>query len=305
MGVATASGAEEWAQVLTTSFVPLAVGALPDTFTGTVEQRAVGADLQLSAVDCGPSQVSRTGRLARASTTDDLLFAMHLGGLGVVEQHGRAVELVPGTAVMYDTSQPYELRFPSRIQELVLQVPRRSIPLDQAALSDACARRIDGTHPTLRILRAFSTELLNVAGDLNPRERHDISHTAAGLIGSVLSSHRTDTDPAGDTALFHRITQYIRDNLGDPTLTAQTLADTHHISLRYLYLLFDKQGCTPAARIREQRLRAAHHDLATGPPRQKIAVVAARYGFNDVTTFTRAFRRHFGTTPLGWRQTAA
>lgn len=70
------------------------------------------------------------------------------------------------------------------------------------------------------------------------------------------------------------------------------------VSLRFTAELFSADGTSPAAFIRAERLRAAHRILAD--PRYAtltVSAIAARCGFTDRTTFTRAFVRAYGLTP--------
>lgn len=105
--------------------------------------------------------------------------------------------------------------------------------------------------------------------------------------------------------MLQRITRFIDNNLGDPDLTPQAVADRHDISLRTLYDLFRGQSASVAARIRQARLERAHADLArqelSGLPVQTIAV---RWGFASATAFSRAFRDAYGTTPTEHRATS-
>ena len=41
--------------------------------------------------------------------------------------------------------------------------------------------------------------------------------------------------------------------------------------------------------------------LASGTPSLTISEIAYRAGFNDLSTFNREFRRHFGATPSEFR----
>ena len=72
------------------------------------------------------------------------------------------------------------------------------------------------------------------------------------------------------------------------------------ISLRYLHQLFQGTGETAAEHLRRRRLERAHRLLATaGLP---VTHVAYTCGFASPSTFSRAFRAHFGITPSESRE---
>jgi AraC-like DNA-binding protein len=87
---------------------------------------------------------------------------------------------------------------------------------------------------------------------------------------------------------------FVAENVTDPRLSPEVLAHTHHISLRLLQSLFSDCGLSPASYIREQRLAHAKALLCRGETVTRSALLS---GFSDPGTFTRAFRRRYGSTP--------
>ncbi|MHC5908344.1 helix-turn-helix transcriptional regulator, partial [Streptomyces sp. S6] len=109
--------------------------------------------------------------------------------------------------------------------------------------------------------------------------------------------------PTGKEALLAAMRGYVREHLADPALTPEAIARRHRVSPRYTADLFAADGTSPAAFIRTERLRAAHL-LLTDPRYTDLTVsaTAARCGFSDRTTFTRAFVRTYGRTPAELRR---
>jgi AraC-like DNA-binding protein len=96
---------------------------------------------------------------------------------------------------------------------------------------------------------------------------------------------------------------HVREHLADPRLQVGDLARRHHVSVSYVYTLFGRIGTTPAAYLREQRLRAAQAMLSD-PRHAWLATsdIAAAVGFCERRTFDRAFQRQYGMTPSSWRR---
>ncbi|WP_240656713.1 helix-turn-helix transcriptional regulator [Streptomyces sp. V2] len=126
------------------------------------------------------------------------------------------------------------------------------------------------------------------------------------LFAHLLDAERAMTPETRARALTLRIKEFVRRNLADPDLSPATIAAAHHVSRSYLYRLFQAEGLTVSAYLREQRLKNAHRDL-TDPALHALPIhaVAARWGFPRAAEFTRAFRSAYGDTPSEVRARAA
>ncbi|MWA07416.1 helix-turn-helix domain-containing protein [Actinomadura sp. LD22] len=74
-------------------------------------------------------------------------------------------------------------------------------------------------------------------------------------------------------------------------------------SVSYLHRLFRSQGIAVSSWIRRLRLERARRDLGD-PALDAVPIrrIAARWGFNDHATFTRAFRAAYGIAPSDHRR---
>ncbi|MFI6575753.1 helix-turn-helix domain-containing protein [Nocardiopsis sp. NPDC050513] len=303
-GAVTARGADAWAQVISESFVPLSLGSVSDEFRGSVRPSDLGPALTLTDVRThGHSVVARTARLVRTEPSDDCLFSLHLEGEGAVVQGGHEARLRPGGGALYDTARPYELRFPTGTRQLVLQIPRQHLSDRVGRVEDLCGRALPAGQASVRVLTACVKELADTGDRLTVAERAELGTVAVDLLASALRAGAGgDGPPDGRTALRLAMRAFVRDHLADPRLTPEALARQHGISVRYTAQLFAADGTSPAAFIRAERLRAAHRMLVD--PRFAgftVSALAARCGFTDRTTFTRAFVREFGLPPAALR----
>ncbi len=86
--------------------------------------------------------------------------------------------------------------------------------------------------------------------------------------------------------------------LDDPNLSPARVAAKAGVSVRTLHRTFQASGETFWSWIRDRRLERCHAEL-TDPihSKQTITEVAFRWGFNELSTFDRNFRKRFGASP--------
>jgi len=103
--------------------------------------------------------------------------------------------------------------------------------------------------------------------------------------------------------MLPRIMTFVDEQLHDPHLSPTSIAAAHHISVSYLHRLFKDHDTTLWAWVRRERLDRARRDLAD-PRLLHLPVhrIAARWGYRDHATFTRAFRAAFGVPPRTFRE---
>jgi AraC-like DNA-binding protein len=90
--------------------------------------------------------------------------------------------------------------------------------------------------------------------------------------------------------------------VGDPGLSAATMAALLGVTPRYVHMLLKDTGRSFTHHVLNRRLERAAALLRNPQWRQrKIAEVAAEAGFTDLSYFNRAFRRRFAMTPSNMR----
>lgn len=105
----------------------------------------------------------------------------------------------------------------------------------------------------------------------------------------------------GDRSL-RAIMCLIEDHLHDSSLSPSAVASEIGISSRQLHKYFSRAGTTFGRYVMRQRLERVHSELRSVPSRKaSISTLAFRWGFEDLSTFNRAFRRHYGYTPRSLR----
>jgi AraC-like DNA-binding protein len=109
----------------------------------------------------------------------------------------------------------------------------------------------------------------------------------AGLIGGKRAIART--------AMFDEVRGFVRANLGDASLSPESVLESLGLPRPTVYRLFQHEGGL-GAYIRDLRLRAAATNLVRFPG-MAVKDVANTLGFKSASDFTRAFRRAYDIAP--------
>lgn len=118
-----------------------------------------------------------------------------------------------------------------------------------------------------------------------------------GSTGTVIEVPSSMTRP--DDIRIGHVVALIQAQVAEPC-TVDLLAQAVNMSPSYLSRLFRQQtGHSPASFVREQRLRRAYELIQT--TFLSVKEIMAAVGWNDPSHFSRAFKRRFGVSPQGLR----
>jgi AraC-like DNA-binding protein len=165
-------------------------------------------------------------------------------------------------------------------------------------------------HRTPGLIRRGHPELYRVALELDSYLAASAARLSTVVMNLVTAAIAEHADQGGllpvssrEQTLLLRTQAFIEQHLGDVELAPGTVAAEHHISVRYLYRLFDTQSTTVAAWIRHRRLERCRQDLVDPALRAvPVSAVAARWGLADSAHFSRLFRRTYGRPPAEYRK---
>jgi AraC-like DNA-binding protein len=102
-----------------------------------------------------------------------------------------------------------------------------------------------------------------------------------------------------------RIRAFIEERLDDDALDISKIAAAHHISVRYLQLLFQQEGQTVSGWIRDRRIDHCRRDLTNAALAETpMYSIAARWGLGSGSHFSRLFKATFDETPGDYRARA-
>jgi AraC-like DNA-binding protein len=302
------SRVDYWRHLAEETVVPLElrVGGSPD-FSSRIRTGSIGA-VQVTEMTAPPAQAARTDRLIRRSDPELCKLDVVAHGSLVVEQDGRQASLGPGDLSFVDLSRPARWAN-SAARVVAVLFPRALLPLRLDESARLTGIRIAGDRGTGALVARLARQL---PGQLDACEAADGARLGTAVVDllTVALAARIgggrQPPPGTPQALVTHIHTFIEQRLADPGLTPEEIAAAHHISVRYLYRLFEPQGHSVAGWIRRRRLERCRRDLLDpalqGRP---VSAIAARWGLADAAHFSRAFRAAYGVPPSEYRRQGA
>ncbi|MBE1524713.1 helix-turn-helix domain-containing protein [Nesterenkonia lutea] len=295
---------EAWRHAVNAAFVPLdAHTESPAEFHGALTGLALGS-LTVAGVGGDAVTVRRSRQTIAAGDPGVFKFALQVHGSSLTRQDGREAMLAPGDLVIYDTRRPYDLVFGGPYRMFVVQIPVEQVGLSAEQARAVVAQRIPGSAG----LGALTSSLLgSLDGQLQKGEISPDPRAASAVLQLVQATLLSRFRPAGEVptrdVVYLEAVRHIDDHLGDPELGVDAVARALHVSLRYLQGVFAQEGTTISEWIRHRRLERCRMEL--GDPAQahrSVSAVAARWGYPDASSFSRAFRHAYGVSPGAFRR---
>jgi AraC-like DNA-binding protein len=206
----------------------------------------------------------------------------------------------PGDLMVWHGAYPIQFEMPNQFHKVCLIVPFETF---ERTLPEA--KSFPGIHLKRdNVSRLLGTCLLTLAEEFVTGHLETIDSAAEltlDLVGSALSRQKESRAVKSRLNLFQRITAFIERRLEDTQLSPLAIAQAHHISIRYLYMVFSERGTTVGSWIRSRRLEKCRAELVKPGSDRSITEIATRFGFYDVAHFSRSFHAAFGMPPLKFR----
>ncbi|MFE2823386.1 helix-turn-helix domain-containing protein [Streptomyces sp. NPDC059271] len=233
-------------------------------------------------------ELLRVAAFAHGHAEPSVFVGLQMRGTSVVTDHERQMFLQAGDIVLVETA--------ARPASSAGEWPRPHGRITAVKLSQR--------HPVADLTEHYVRRLAAQPVD----DAHGNPSESAGLevLRAAISAHLQGNRDARETlqaTLIARILGYVRHNLGDPQLCAAKIAAAQHISVRYLYKLLACEGISLTSWIRTQRLEECSRELqAPSAVNVTIEAVARKWGFVDMSNFSRVFKAAYGVPPRQWRK---
>ncbi|MGE0578862.1 MAG: helix-turn-helix transcriptional regulator [Reyranella sp.] len=286
---------------------------LPSAAEGTVRpfrgrmRRILGDGLELIEHASEDVVAARSPDRCRIDGCDDIAIDMMRRCTGAWMEHHGTHRIKAGDLYLVDYAKASEMRRGPHCT-VGLTMSRRLL---REALGAGVGPRAGMKFPSrglALVLRHHLQATFDEAVRMSIADRAAAAKAAKDMALAILQAGHAGSvaDPERFADGFHRAALRLIDReCGDPDLTPEHVACALGCSRATLYRAFAANGESVAATIWQARLQRAHRMLSSsegiGLP---IFEIAALSGFREMPSFTRLFRRRYGTTPREAREAA-
>jgi len=289
-----------WVETVCDRFLDLEIDSpVRDRFHARLDQIDLGpVTANFFAADT--QRVRRTtAKIARLRSPMFLLMQLRVGHVRF-QQLGHDVELHPGECIFIDGTEPYDLVCPQPTEAMTLRLPADWLhgwlaqPQRHTSRLFSAGGWSSALCATVGSIGVDTCEQLGLA-------QGAIAESIATLLRLAIGPEREA--PAREPLLLNRLMRTLHNRFHETDLSPRAVAAEHHISTRSVHYAFASAQTTFVEKLMELRLERARQMLGDAQLFDlPVAEVAARCGFADPSHFARRFRRHYGHSPLKFRE---
>lgn len=291
-----------WNDASEAAFGVLVVDADRFSFEAALTHLKAG-DLEIFALQSSP--VIARSLAPTPSGTPNFLLQIVQAGQCHIRQGSLERGIVTGDLMVTDLSKPYELHCQEQVHGLTIPLPiERFGPLAES-LEMFAGRAINVSNGPGAVLSNFlrgTWEHLAVGNGENwPASAETLvwDLLQAVIEGSLDHSFSNRADDLRQAAKAH-----IEINFSDPDFGVAKMGGALGVSARYLQTVFAQVGTTPSRYLLARRLQAAAEQLKRSTDSNSVTTVAFDCGFNDLSYFSRTFRKRYRVSPRDFRQSS-
>jgi AraC-like DNA-binding protein len=296
-----ADKAHAWAEAMERTGVNIEASASRKGFAASLTA-VVLDDVQLGKASATTLRVERSRRMLADGDDRIQLLLSDGGGDLYARQRGLEVSWSEGAGVFLDGGVPHVSGAARGGSAISIYLPRRRLGRAHAKILDGICQPLAPTGEAIVLLRRYTSCLIGSDYTdpslvvLAASHLVDLAILASGAGGPERDQALERGLPAGR---LRAVLDTIDKRCREPGLSAADVAAGLGISTRYVQHLLQADGRTFSDELTARRLTLVHARLiAPSSAGRSIADIAFSCGFNDLSTFYRAFRNRFGCTPV-------
>lgn len=222
------------------------------------------------------------------------------------EQYRESLSLSAGHILLMNPEEPIDLTYSADCEKFIVKIPvtlfneacieHRWFKPNECIKFNQVPYKFEELESLLYLLNLLCQEAESTTA--TPQMLQHYNRVVTSKLMTMLKHNVSLETPTLQSVSFERLVQYIEDNIKHD-ITAEELAKHSHLSLRSLYLLFEKNAkTTPKNFIRQKKLEHIYSTLMN--PTSQIAnvtAVALDYGFTHLGRFSELYKARFGCLP--------
>lgn len=222
------------------------------------------------------------------------------------ELYRDSINLSAGHVLLVNPDEPIDLTYSEDCEKFIVRVPsnlfneacieHRWFKPNERIKFNQTPYKFEEIDSLLFLLKLLCEEA--ESGVATPQMLQHYNRVVASKLMTMFKHNVTLETPTLQSVSFERLVQYIEDNI-KRDITAEELAQYSHLSLRSLYLLFEKNAnTTPRNFIRQKKLEQVYSALMDPSSRMvNVTAVALDYGFTHLGRFSEFYKSAFGILP--------
>ncbi len=274
------------------------------TFEGALRWTKID-DIQLSDIRATPHVALRTLSSIRKSDSDAFVFNLLQTGRCDASQDGRSARMNNGMGWFCSADRPYELNFDQPFHLTSVQIPRHMINRNISGADRLVAYNLSHSSQLYPLVQNYILQLAQQRPQFDKITAEKVALNLAELVSTLIGEHLSNHEaPLSNSkvASLLRIRAFVEANLHDPDLCPTRVAEAMRMSTRYINQLLEAENTSLSRYIWQRRVERVA-TLLKNPVNAGNSLSSFAYacGFNDMTHFSKAFRKHFGMSPSEYR----
>lgn len=258
--------------------------------------------VRVAEISSSPQIVERSENYIRSHPTESLAAILLTKGTGFFYHEGGFTAMSPGDLMVINLDQRFINGFSSTSTQYIVRIPRPvGLRLDVLNAGEGLTvRREDalGLSARTALVQQIRKVLAPGADDDAPSPAESLLHDPLlELLSDYGRGEANHADSALQVAMW-----FIRENIMDPGLNANGVAQKVGMSRRNLSRIFAKADLSVANFILQERLALARRFLADPRDIRPLADIAQQCGFVSLSHFSRSFKARYGSTPSDFRR---
>ncbi len=294
-----------WNDSVSSTFVPCTIDALDNQpFQGVIQTHQLDF-VQFSLISSTRSRVRRTSRAISRVTDAYVKVIYQVSGESILVQNGRSAYLKPGSWCIGDCITPYDLILPiDNYQHLVVYLPHKVFGSRIPDIERFTARSFSNMSGLGKVTFDFIQSTLREIDNIEPEAAPRLACTLLDLLVTDLREtfQLAKASMRNGTMTVLEIKSFIHEQLANPDLSVDLIANALHLSKGYVHFLFQMEALTVSRYIWDLRLEKCRTALAdAAQAHRSVSDIAYAWGFNSLSHFSHTFKSRFGVSPRDYR----
>jgi AraC-like DNA-binding protein len=278
-------------------------------FTGTIAARSA-LGLSYASIETNARSLFRS-RADVAADGDYYYLIYQARGRSEVLQCGHPAVLNPGDMTLVRSGEPLELIHRGLIRHLSFHLPGEVVRKAFGPSQVPVARRLASQNALGSLIAGLVQQVHCRSSELSTIQSPALADAMAALLVPLLTQNECDAARDAVAGELEAVTatnvrRFVDANLRNPSISPRSIARALGCSVRHVHRAFEASGTTISQYIRIRRLDSCGRDLRDPAcVHETVTEIAFRWGFAEVSHFSRSFKEHFGLSPREYRMSFA